>query len=466
MPRRLVVALTLLFAAATARAGRISGRLLDGNGNAVAGSRVAWTAYRTEEQVLVDQTADAQPPKLGETRTGADGRFAVSLDGSGPSVSLAIETPALPGASLTGPFDPTATTDLGDIELPAPRPVTGAVLATGGPAVAGARVAVRSASAAAGGAEFFAEAVSGADGKFTIPNAPSGPSATSVRAKGFVPYWRVSPPGRAQAQERIVLEPGGTVSGTVTDVSGKPAAGAIVLLGLAAVRTDSSGRYRLAAVAAGARTVEAISGEDLIARRGNVAVRTAAEATVDLRLAAAASIAGTVVDEKTRRPIVGAYVRVLDSGRPRKVVATDAQGKFRAPGLEPGKYTVRAERTGYLATSLTGITAAAGTARSPAVAIALEPAASIAGSVVGREGQGRRRRPGPRRAGLQSAAARRRISTRGPARDPHRPRRHVPAGLARGSQRRRRRGLQAGLRAGRASGRDAQGRPGACATSR
>ncbi len=389
--RRLAVALLLLSTTALARAGTISGRVLDSGGNAVAASRVAWTAYRSEEQVRVDQTAGVQPPVIGETRTGEDGRFVADLPASGPAVSLVIAPSALPGALVSGPLDPTTAVQLPDVELPAPTRVTGMVLAAGGAPIAGARVIVLGDGATSIGTVFFAEAVAGADGAFAVSNAPSGSTTTSARAQGYVPWWHPTAPGRAP--ERIVLETGGSVSGTVTDVAGRPAFGAIVSSGLVAIRSDSSGRYRLVGVGAGSKTIEAISGEDQIARRGNVVVRPGAETIVDLRLTRAASIPGTVTDEATRRPVPGASIRILDTGpasqasRTRRLVVADGQGRFRAGGLEPGRYTVRADRTGYLPTALTGIIADTASARSPAAAIALEPAASVAGVVVDEKGR-------------------------------------------------------------------------------
>ena len=42
--------------------------------------KVVWEKYRTDEEVLVDETKGAAPVPLGETKTDDGGRFRVTLD--------------------------------------------------------------------------------------------------------------------------------------------------------------------------------------------------------------------------------------------------------------------------------------------------------------------------------------------------------------------------------------------------
>ncbi|HWZ86059.1 MAG TPA: carboxypeptidase-like regulatory domain-containing protein, partial [Thermoanaerobaculia bacterium] len=386
--RRRVLAAALFCVTAPLAAGTISGRLLDAGGNPVAGARVSWTAYRDEAELEVDATSGAAEAVLGQVRTGSDGRFDASVLPSGPPVGLRIEPSGLPGVLLAGPFLPDASLELADLELPEPSALAGRVVAQGAVGVAGARVVVRSERPAAFDVVFFAEATAGADGTFTIAASPSGPRRLEVRAAGFAPFLHaVSAGGAAQ---RIVLEPGGALAGTVTDAAGRPAAAAIVSSSGVAVRTAASGRYRLAGVAAGTRDVEATLGVDQATQRGGLVVRSGAEVAVDLRLAPAASIAGTVTDAASRKPVAGARVSVFEHGASPGAVAmrratADTSGRFRAGPLLPGRYAVRAEHRGYLATALSGIDARSGAAAS--AAIALTPAASVAGRVVDEKGK-------------------------------------------------------------------------------
>jgi protocatechuate 3,4-dioxygenase beta subunit len=110
---------------------------------------------------------------------------------------------------------------------------------------------------------------------------------------------------------------------------------------------------------------------------------------VPLRLAKSASLTGSVIDEKTRRPVVG--VRVLASSsslfredaRSRRA-RTDAKGKFRIPGLTSRRYTVRAAKADYLPVAMPGIVA--GVSPPGSVSIALQKAASVSGRATDESG--------------------------------------------------------------------------------
>ncbi|HXM75776.1 MAG TPA: carboxypeptidase-like regulatory domain-containing protein, partial [Thermoanaerobaculia bacterium] len=65
--------------AAPALAGSVSGRVVDPSGKPVAGARVAWVAYQTDDQTILNATRGVEPAVLGETATGADGAFRVVL---------------------------------------------------------------------------------------------------------------------------------------------------------------------------------------------------------------------------------------------------------------------------------------------------------------------------------------------------------------------------------------------------
>lgn len=94
MIRRLpgLAAALLLSLVAPARAATVSGRVLDSAGAPVSGAKVAWEAYRTDEQVSVDETSGAIPAPLGEISTDAAGRFRITLDKAGVEVSEGATT--------------------------------------------------------------------------------------------------------------------------------------------------------------------------------------------------------------------------------------------------------------------------------------------------------------------------------------------------------------------------------------
>ncbi|MGH9399515.1 MAG: carboxypeptidase regulatory-like domain-containing protein, partial [Thermoanaerobaculia bacterium] len=388
--RRTFLGLALLLAALAARGGTITGRLLDGNGKPVAGSRVLQTAYREDDELLLEQSEGTTPAVLGQTKTDETGRFRVTLEKPGVPVGLRVITPGFPEARISGPYDSTDTADLADLRLPAAAKLTVRAADEAGRPVPAARViVVAGAFAQQGDVTFLTEARTGPDGAAAMIDAPEGARAFSARAAGFVAFSRFALEQRGE--ERIVLRRGGVVRGTVTDTAGKPVEGAIVTCEDSAARTDASGSYRLSGVPLGSRTVETVWKEDFAAREEAVKVQRDADAEAPLKLAKAAAVAGTVIEESTRKPLPGARISVLNPGfsfgrrRAQRVTRTDGKGRFRAGGLGARHYTIEASREGYLTASIPNVNAA--TASPGTVAIALQKAASVAGFVRDEKGQ-------------------------------------------------------------------------------
>jgi protocatechuate 3,4-dioxygenase beta subunit len=388
---RLAALLPLLLIAPSAAGATVSGRLLDSDGDPVRGAKVAWEAYRTDGGTLVDETKGAAPVPLGETKTDDAGRFQVKLDKAGVEVAIRVLPGALPGALLSGPYDSSEDVDVDEIELPAPEKMSGRVTDEAGKPVSGAKVRVRSGS-------FFeeddvvryAETTTAADGSFSIANAPGKSGSLAVRAPGYAPSAQFSM--QRTGVERVTLKSGGTVAGTVLDLAGKPAEGAIVFSGSLAAKTDASGTYRLSGVPRGTRTVEALGTGDLAARNDAVRVKLRETAEVSLRLTRSASVTGSVIDEKSRRPLAGVRVAAAAGGfsfregeRVSRKARTDTKGRFRIPGLASRGYTVRASKSDYLPVSMPGITA--GIAAPGTVAIAMQRAATVSGRVADDSGR-------------------------------------------------------------------------------
>jgi len=389
--RRSLTALALLLGAFAARAGTITGRLLDGNGRPVAGSRVLWMLSREDDEMLLEQTEGTTPAPLGETRTDETGRFKIALEKPGVLLSLRLVTPGFPEARLSGPYDSGDTAEVPDVRLPAPKMLSGLVVNEAGKPVPGARVTVLAGGAGLGDGEaaFLSEARTAADGTFAMADAPEGSRVVTARSAGLVVFSRFA--FEARADERIVMRSGGVVRGTVADAAGKAVARAVVVSGDVAARTDESGVYRLTGVPLGSQTIETVWKEDFAARKEGVRVPRDGAAEVALRLAKAAAIAGTVVDESTRKPIAGVRISLMNPGRSfgrrpaQRIARTDARGRFRAGGLGAHHYTVQAARDGYLTASIPNVAA---TLTSPGpVAIALQRAATVAGVVTDEKGQ-------------------------------------------------------------------------------
>lgn len=391
--RAAAAALVLFASAALAVGGTVSGRLLDENGKPLAGAKVAWIPYRADDQKLLDRTRGQDPGASGEVATDPEGRFRITLDKPGALSSIRIAAPAL-FAFIEGPFDSTETTDLEDIQLPAAQSVTGKVSDETGKPVPGARVRLGPFAMFEEDVRFYGEGVSGADGAFSMTS-PEDARDLTARAPGFAPFRRTAME-RKPGAEKITLKRGGIVKGTVLDAGGQPAAGVIVVSGEVAAETDASGAYALAGIQPGSRSVEALWKDDFAARKDAVKVRKGEPVEVPLKLARAASITGTVIDERTRRPISGVSLNASSASSPMMRFAreseaplrrsrTDSRGRFRIPGLSPQKYAVHATRDGFLPTSIPGVPAA--TQGKSSVAIALTRAASVTGRVTTEDGK-------------------------------------------------------------------------------
>ncbi|HEV8232674.1 MAG TPA: carboxypeptidase regulatory-like domain-containing protein [Thermoanaerobaculia bacterium] len=389
LPLGLIAALSLALVASAAPGATVSGRVLDSAGAPVAGAKVIWESFRTDEQVAIDETKGAPPSPLGEATTDAGGRFRITLDKPAVEVSIRISPGTLPGALLGGPFDSSEDVTLDDVELPASEKISGRVSDEGGKPVARARVrTTRGLSFDEDDVIFYSEATTAADGSYSIPNAAATGGGVSVRAPGY------SPSRQASIQRRTVinvtLKKGGTIRGTVVDLAGKAADGAAVLTGSLAVRADAAGAYLLSGVSAGSVDLVAFGKDDLAARKDTVRVKKGDTVEVPLRLAKAASVTGSVIDERTRRPLAGARISAStasfgfgDETRSRRA-RTDAKGRFRIAGLASRRYTVRAAKTDYLPVSMPGIVAVV--AQPANVAIALQKASAIAGRVTDESG--------------------------------------------------------------------------------
>jgi protocatechuate 3,4-dioxygenase beta subunit len=386
---RLAAALSLLLVVPAARAASVSGRVLDSGGTPVAGVTVVSEAYRTEERTRVDETKGVTPSSLAETKTDADGRFRLTIEKPGVEVSIRMLPGALPGALLEGPFDSSEDVALDELELPAVEKVSGRVTDEMSNPIAGAKLrTVSGFGLEEEDVSFYAEATTGADGSFSITNSPIGGGGLNARAPGYAPFAR--PGFQRRAVANVTLKSGGTIQGTVLDPSGKPAEGAIVVCGLLAAQTDASGMFRLAGVLPGTHTVEALWKNDFAAQKDTVRIKKGEAAGVSLRLARAAAVAGTVVDEKTRRPLPGVRVSASTGAffnrgeRSSRRGRTDAKGRFRISGLASRRYNVRAAKSEYLPVSMPGVVA---TVAAPGtVSIALQKAAGITGRVTDEAG--------------------------------------------------------------------------------
>lgn len=380
-------------AGAPLTAAPLGGRVTDAAGQPVAGARVAWYGFQTPERRLLDRSRDVDPAPLGETKTDGNGRFVVAPGRSAGEISLRVLAAGLPSVEVTGPFDPSGDADELDVLVPAPQEFSGRVVDEAGKPLAGVRVRIAVDPAAAeGDGVAYDEATSTADGAFTVRSAPKDARRLTAWLAGFAPVSAHR--NRDAGGQKIFLKRGGAIEGAVLDGAGRPAAGVVVVAagagGMSAAETGEHGRYRIAGVSDGLANVEALGKDDAVARRDGLRVHKGETARADLVLARGAAIAGTVVDEKTRRLLAGARIsaaEALATDAPAGAAASatsDARGRFRLGGLVAREYHVVAARRDYMSSAMPNVLAKT-SAPAPA-AFALRRASTLTGHVQDGEG--------------------------------------------------------------------------------
>ncbi|HSX26867.1 MAG TPA: carboxypeptidase regulatory-like domain-containing protein [Chlamydiales bacterium] len=181
----------------------------------------------------------------------------------------------------------------------------------------------------------------------------------------------------------LIVNPG-SISGTVKDSLANPIEGALVevfdqsiLVGFA--NTDSGGNYTIPNLPPSHYVVVA-SAEGYQTEAVGAAVTSGMTTTVAFVLAQpVGTIAGTVRDAVTLRPISGATINIFSGVTLITSLLTDPNGQYEVPEFAPGNYTVSATANGYQ-TQLQGATVAANTTTTVNFALDSDPG-TIAGRV-------------------------------------------------------------------------------------
>jgi protocatechuate 3,4-dioxygenase beta subunit len=223
------------------------------------------------------------------------------------------------------------------------------------------------------------------DGSYELAGLAAGSFQVSVQSDRGVPPrggYSVDVAAGANIERDLVLDDGGSVSGTVVDATGTPIPDITVTarplsrgfsFGPSGAVTGGDGSFAIDALAPGEYRLVAMRGDEVLRKPGTsddheqgerATVRPAQVATVRLVIDAGnGKITGTVIDG-TGQPVPDAFLassRESDAagGRSSSVagtrhawwgesrpVLTASDGSFVLTGLAPGKYTVRAYRKG------------------------------------------------------------------------------------------------------------------------
>ena len=358
MSGRLLVLVSCLILAVPSSAA-ITGVVMNADGQAIAGARVAAYARETAEDRRVRLASDTpERTPLAEAATDAKGRFSLETPKDHAVVLVQIDASAYGPQAMLVERDDT----IGAIGLSAAPERTGRITAGGKP-VAGARVVWSS----------QAESISTTDeeGRYSVADPSKWASTVTVIHPQYAVLAEPRAFGNAPVTVDRTLQNGAPVSGRVVSRDGKtPVAGAAVRInGWQVAASGDDGTFRATRVPLKWQWIEArtdtLMGE--AAQGANVTIRT--QPTIVVR--------GTVRDSKSQQPIGGTDVALARgtffTNRPADSALADVKGNFTLTHVAPGSYRILASRPGYDFSPVTLSVAAGG-----------KPAAAIAGTRQGR----------------------------------------------------------------------------------
>jgi len=209
---------------------------------------------------------------------------------------------------------------------------------------------------------FTITVMSGSDGSYNLTNLPEGTYTLTAEREGFLSI----------AIADVVVTRGNITVGVDFNITEKPTrlygvvrSGTRLLVGanVSVVGTSTinlsgpDGNYEIGNLTAGTYTVRASSPGYETAIIADVVMPEGGTIQLNINLTGlpGALISGVVRDADTGMPLANVLVTIVDIDPARAGVATDINGAYGLPGLDPGNYTVRFEKTGYRPVEISNI---------------------------------------------------------------------------------------------------------------
>ena len=338
---------------------RIAGRVVDGEGEPVAGATVAVDrfAYLTSRVSRVSRTSTGSPRGV---TTDAEGRFSVGGLAPGLAVGLHVSAPGFQWKEVEGVVPPTEEPIT--VELPRGVRIHGVVVDPSGDPVPRAVIESRIETEITGPGSVrrgmsMSSTTADAEGSFDATGLQPGNLTLTVRepggGTGAVVLARTVEEGDVLGPLRLELTEGPAIEGTVVTAEGAPAVNVPVSLlrtwsrrggsgsSRAQTVTDARGEFRFSGVETGPATLRAAGLGGVVAVRDVVVGE--GDVRVELRLEPSREpvIVGRVVTPEGR-PLAAAHVTLAGPIAVGDVESrgewTDQGGSFRFDRLEPGRY--------------------------------------------------------------------------------------------------------------------------------
>jgi hypothetical protein len=368
----LTVALML---SASAGAGNVSGRVISFEGRPLAGAEVALYASESSEDRAARLVSSGARPLLGRTTSGADGTF--RIDAAVTAGLVEVRATGYAPSALTAFWGERLT-----VELKPAKPRKGVVRHRGQPVVGATLVWTGPADPGGSVAEHVVK--SDAQGSYEIPDPDAWAGAVVVLHPDFAMLFAGGEAMRWPSPLRQELGAGKAFSGRVVGPSGAPADAVPVWIdGWPVGKSNADGTFLVS---------HAPTGASVVVARTDALVATARmdAGPVTLTLQKGRTLTGVVRDARSRAPVAGATVTLVDKQAASTSVVSDERGRYRFASVLPGRYWASAARVGYAREAVTDYENQAIDLRresSQTRNFALEPLSRLKGVVVDVQGR-------------------------------------------------------------------------------
>ncbi len=323
-------------------AARVDGRVLSPDGSPIAGAKVRASLDGSGRSWL-STAAPCQPSDFAERTTDAHGGFSVE-DLSPGAVSLWVMAEGHPKEVLNveagASSAPGVSTSPLTVTLRPGAVLAGRILDPAGRPVSGAAISDDS------NIHGHPRALSGPDGTYRLAGVAAGARSIGVSHpdhEHMSKTLRIAP-GENRFDAKLARIPRYPIRGRVLSPDGQPVAGArVVSNGKVAAATAADGSFVLLVDDGGSYSLHSQAGSHGPAEK-SVHVSGAPVDGLDLRLSRGITLTGQVVGIAPEE-LAEATVSALSLGSPSNMfwqAAVDSAGRYRMPGLFPGKWTIYA----------------------------------------------------------------------------------------------------------------------------
>jgi hypothetical protein len=349
----------------------ITGTVMNGDGQAIAGAKVSVYAPETiDARRMRAVSATPQRKALASATTDAKGSFRVDVPKEQSAVDLRVDAAG---------YAPESSWSLGEDDA-------GAIVLVKAPAKAG-RITANGKPVANAAVFWIAAnltdflAVTDANGHYSVPDPAKWATRVVIVHPDYALLSETMFRDAARMTPDRALNAGVKLTGRVVAEDGSPAAGAELFIDhFSAGKSADDGSFTIAHAKKDWQELEARLG-------ARVAHRVHSDGAVTLKLAKGATLGGTIIDAKSKLPVADAYVTLMAGSGPLAMemlrgAITDAKGNFSIANVLSGNYTVVTERPGYAVPRAEVALVAGRAMQKPLWAT---PHARIAGSVVDEE---------------------------------------------------------------------------------